>query len=407
MRSYLKVLSAFIILVFFLKTNYIADSRLTIGIGFVISFLLGAIARTILVPKGFFYLVSKGYIVKKTVIIGAGEHGQFVCARLLNNPKSYFEIVGFCDDDFDKAGKTVCGKLVLGTSYELESMIGRYHIKEVIIAISNIRRGALLDIIDRCKKVHVAIHVISDLMSIVNEKMEAEEFGGFRTFRIVSRNMGIVNQSIKRAMDFAVSGLLLVLLVPLFAVVAWAVKRDSEGPVFYRSEVVGRGSGVFWAYKFRSMVSDNGSDPLERERCEQGNIRHIEFMKELIKGRYNTEFYVKDEDRVTKVGRILRKYSIDELPQLVNVFRGEMSLVGPRFCSPKEYEFYKPWHKRRFQVKPGLTGLWQVRARSEVSYDDMVMLDLYYIDNWSLLLDFEILLRTVSVVVFGKGSRID
>jgi hypothetical protein len=107
------------------------------------------------------------------------------------------------------------------------------------------------------------------------------------------------------------------------------------------------------------------------------------------------------------VGRALRKYSLDELPQLINVFRGEMSLVGPRFCSVSEFSHYQPWQKKRFQVKPGMTGLWQVRGRSEVSYEDMVMIDLYYIDNWSLLFDFEILLRTIPVVLHGKGSRVE
>ena len=130
-------------------------------------------------------------------------------------------------------------------------------------------------------------------------------------------------------------------------------------------------------------------------------------MKDFIQGKETEQCFVRDEDRITKVGRVLRKYSLDELPQLLNVFWGDMSLVGPRFCSPKEAKFYKLWHRRRFSVKPGMTGLWQVRARSEVSYDDMIMLDLYYIQNWTILFDLEILLRTIPVVLFGRGSRIE
>jgi undecaprenyl-phosphate galactose phosphotransferase len=130
-------------------------------------------------------------------------------------------------------------------------------------------------------------------------------------------------------------------------------------------------------------------------------------MKNFIQGTCNGETYVKNEDRITRVGRVLRKYSLDEFPQLINVFKGNMSLVGPRFCTLTEYKFYRPWHKRRFQVKPGMAGLWQVRARSAVSYDDMVILDLYYIENQSFLFDLEILLRTIPVVLYGKGSRIE
>jgi lipopolysaccharide/colanic/teichoic acid biosynthesis glycosyltransferase len=146
----------------------------------------------------------------------------------------------------------------------------------------------------------------------------------------------------------------------------------------------------------------------KRNVYQEGFDRHISFMRDFIQGNNGEEeYFVKDESRVTKIGRVLRKHSLDELPQLINVLRGEMSLVGPRFCSVEEYGFYKPWHMRRFSVKPGMTGLWQVRARSEVSYDDMVMLDFYYIEKQSLLFDFEILLRTITVVLFGKGSRVD
>ena len=129
-------------------------------------------------------------------------------------------------------------------------------------------------------------------------------------------------------------------------------------------------------------------------------------MEKFIQGQKWEEYFIRNETRVTKVGRVLRKYSLDELPQLINVFRGQMSLVGPRFCAVAEFDFYKPWQKRRFIVKPGITGLWQVRARSEVSYDDMIMMDLYYIQNRSFFFDLEILLRTIPVVLHGKGSRV-
>jgi len=417
-KCYMKVLAFFILLVFFLKTEYIADSRFTIGTGFFLSFLLMVFTRGMIIPRVYYYLVTKGVLGKKALIIGAGEHGAAVCRQLQKSPRSYFSIVGFCDDDFEKIGKSVCGLSILGTSYDLKSIVSMYRVREIIIAISNVTKEKLLDLIDRCKTMGITVHIISDLFTKVNEKMEAEEFSELITYRIVPRSSGLVQAVATRLVDFISSAILLAVLSPLFGVIAWAVKRDSEGPVLYKSTVVGKGEKTFTAFKFRTMIDNklekNGPQITqitqkgkgERRKHENGYDKHVEFMRDFIQGNTKGEYFVKDEDRITKVGRILRKYSLDELPQLINVFLGKMSLVGPRFCSPEEFGFYKPWHKRRFQVKPGMTGLWQVRARSDVGYDDMVMLDLYYIENKSFLLDLEILLRTVAVVVFGKGSRI-
>lgn len=405
LQCYAKALGIFIVTVFFMKSAYFADSRLTIGLSFVASFLLMIVFRIWLVPSFYFFLLRRGKLRKNTLILGAGEHGTMVCRFFKVNPRSYFRIVGFCDDDFNKVGTRVEGFPVLGTSYEMEGLITKYGIQEIIIAISNVRKGVMIDLIDRCKKAGAVIHVVSDLYQEVNEKMEAEECGGLRTYRIVRREFGIVNQVLKRGMDVLGSGLLLVLLSPAFMLIAWAIKRGSEGPVFYKSEVVGKDGKPFVTYKFRSMyVRDAASCS---EIVKEGQKRHVEFMKDFIQGNSNGECFVKDEDRITRAGRLLRKYSLDELPQLINVFRGELSLVGPRFCTVGEYKFYKPWHKRRFRVKPGMTGLWQVRARSAVSYDNMVILDLYYIENWSVFFDIEILLRTIFVVLYGRGSRVE
>ncbi|MEW6382157.1 MAG: sugar transferase [bacterium] len=405
LKCYLKCLAAVILIIFFFKTGYIADSRLTIGLGFLISFLFMVLARAIIIPKLFYYLVTTGRIRKRVLILGAGQQGSRVCTFLEHNPKNYFQVVGFADDH-KRAGSRVCGKEVFGNSYELENIISSRKIEEIILAINNISRGALLDLIDRCKRAGLVIHVVSDLFSRVTEKIEAEEFGGLMTFRIVPRQTGIIHRLAKRAVDLIASAVLCTLLSPLFLIIALFIKWDSEGPVFYTSRVVGRGGKTFVSYKFRSMLNHHADNRDEQQKYEAGKNRHLQFMESFIQGRTNGEFFVKDESRITKVGRFLRKHSLDELPQLINVFRGEMSLVGPRFCSVEEYQFYKPWHKRRFQVKPGITGLWQVRGRSEVSYDDMVILDLYYIQNCSFLFDLEILLRTVSVVFTGKGSRV-
>ena len=403
---YLRVLGAFIVIVFFMKTKYIADSRLTIGLGFLFSFLALAVFRVNMVPHVFRFMVARKFILKRAAIIGAGEHGRAVLKYWSGNPLSFFKIIGFIDDNPSLKGKSIDGVEVLGTSGEIGEIAARYRLALVVIAISNIEKTELLEIIDRCRNAGLSLHVISALFSKVNEKLEAEQYGGLTTYRLEARENGVVRAAVKRALDLCVSPILLILLAPVFGIIAWAIKRDSKGPVFYRSDVVGRNEKIFKAYKFRTMLDRDCADEKEKRLYETGYRQHLEFMKDFIQGRKKEEYFVKNEPRLTKVGRFLRKYSLDELPQLINVFRGQMSLVGPRFCSPSEFNFYESWKKRRFQVKPGVTGLWQVRARSEVSYDDMIMMDLYYIQNRSFFFDLEILLRTIPVVLAGKGSRI-
>jgi len=405
-KCYLRVFGTFIVLVFFMKTEYIADSRLTIGLGFLISFLALALFRVNLVPRVFRFMVARRFILKRVAIIGAGKHGRAVLKHWSSNSLSYFKIMGFLDDDPSLKETMIEGMEVLGTSADIGEIAARYHLAEAVIAISNIEKKELLEIIDRCRNAGLSVHVISTLFSKVNEKLEAEQYGGLTTYRLETRENGVVRAAVKRAFDLSVSAILLILFAPVFGILAWAIKRDSKGRVFYRSDVVGRNEKIFKAYKFRTMIQGDCADEKEKRLYEMGCSQHLEFMKDLIQGRKKDEYFVKDETRVTKVGSFLRKYSLDELPQLINVFRGQMSLVGPRFCSPAELKFYEPWQKRRFQVKSGVTGLWQVRARSEVSYDDMIMMDLYYIQNRSFFFDLEILLRTISVVLTGKGSRI-
>jgi len=190
-----------------------------------------------------------------------------------------------------------------------------------------------------------------------------------------------------------VSGFGLLILSELFLIIAAAIKIGSSGPILFKRKVVGKGSAKFNFYKFRSMYHNNDGS------------RHVNFMKEFISGSVSDHFYLKDGQRITRVGKYLRRFSLDELPQLWNVFKGQMSLVGPRPCATDEFKFYKEWHKVRLNVKPGMTGLWQIRGRSNVNYDDMVAMDLYYIQNQSLWLDLEILLRTIPVVLTGRGSR--
>jgi exopolysaccharide biosynthesis polyprenyl glycosylphosphotransferase len=202
----------------------------------------------------------------------------------------------------------------------------------------------------------------------------------------------------KRALDVTFTLMIAVLGMPFYMFIALLIKLTSEGPVLFVQERVGRDGRTFRFYKFRTMLADNNDN------------QHRSFAEDFIKGRLMSEgeegrvFKLQNDPRVTSIGRFLRKTSLDELPQFINVLRGEMTLVGPRPPLAYELAHYKEWHRGRLAVKPGLTGLWQVSGRSTVPFDEMVMLDLYYIENWSLALDLKIILRTVPVMLFGLGG---
>ena len=204
----------------------------------------------------------------------------------------------------------------------------------------------------------------------------------------------------KRAVDIVFSLVVLIFGLPFYLLIAALIKLTSEGPVLFVQDRCGRDGAPFQFYKFRTMMADN---------CDQP---HRQFTKSFIKGQAMQEgnesdkpmFKLKGDPRVTSIGRFLRRTSLDELPQFINVLKGEMTLVGPRPPVIYELAHYKEWHRGRLTVKPGLTGLWQVSGRSTVPFDEMVMLDLYYIENWSLTLDFNIVLRTIPVMFFGCGG---
>jgi exopolysaccharide biosynthesis polyprenyl glycosylphosphotransferase len=206
------------------------------------------------------------------------------------------------------------------------------------------------------------------------------------------------SKAAKRAVDIVFSLTVMVLGLPFYLLIAALIKITSEGPVLFVQDRVGRDGRPFKFYKFRTMQVD----------CT--DVQHRDFAENFIKGRVMQDdengpvFKLKNDPRVTSIGRFLRRTSLDELPQFINVLRGEMTLVGPRPPLAYELAHYKEWHRGRLAAKPGLTGLWQVSGRSTVPFDEMVMLDLYYIENWSLALDVKIIMRTVPVMLFGLGG---
>jgi exopolysaccharide biosynthesis polyprenyl glycosylphosphotransferase len=220
-------------------------------------------------------------------------------------------------------------------------------------------------------------------------QMQIEEIAGVPMIGIKEAGISGINQLIKRALDITIAGLVLIIAAPLAGLVALMIKLDSPGPVLFQQQRVGKNGRLFTIYKFRSMI--DGAD-YQKEALQELNEADGPLFK------------IKNDPRMTRLGRLIRKLSLDELPQLYNVLVGDMSLVGPRPPIPAEVEQYQEWHKRRLEIAPGMTGLSQIRGRSELTFDETALLDIYYIENWSPALDTKILLQTIPRVLFGNGA---
>jgi len=249
---------------------------------------------------------------------------------------------------------------------------------------------------DRCADAGIPIRTVSNHMNVMRERWMLEEYGGLVVPMLKGGSKaGTANAVIKRGMDIfcAVAGLLLFL--PFYFIFSILIKCSSRGPVLYKRLAVGKNEKQFTFLKLRTMVDG------------KHQITHNEFMRKFIRGGKKEvgSYFIMNDNRVTRIGRFLRKYSFDEAPQFWNVLKGEMSIVGPRPCNTDEFQYYKPWHRRRFKVKPGITGLWQVAGRDEVDYDDMVVMDIYYAENQSFWFDIEILVKTIPVVLFKKAAK--
>jgi exopolysaccharide biosynthesis polyprenyl glycosylphosphotransferase len=269
-------------------------------------------------------------------------------------------------------------------------------ITEVLVAREDLSRGDLVELAHGWTDRGLRVTVASSTFEVMVARASGEQVGGVPLAELrPSRQQG-AGRHLKRIFDITAVSLGGLLLLPVLIAVAVAVRLTSPGPVLFRQERIGRGGRPFTMLKFRSMVVGNDDQ------------RHREYVAGLMKGNQagvDGVFKLVDDPRVTRIGAFLRRASLDELPQLWNVLRGDMSLVGPRPCLPYEWEMYRDWQRRRLDAAPGLTGLWQVAGRSRVPFEDMVLLDLHYIANWSFRGDLALLARTVPVVVAGSGGH--
>jgi undecaprenyl-phosphate galactose phosphotransferase len=338
-------------------------------------------------------LYGIGATARHVLAVGAGRAGQSVATRLYEAPELGLSLVGFVDDDPQVIGKRLLGKRIYGPISNIDAITRELQVEEIYISINSIEYNRLLEIIEICRATGLPVTVTASHFHIVHDRIGTSEFDMINSLTIRPRGLEPASRVAKRTVDIIGSLILLTILSPLLTAMALAVRLTSSGPIFYKCQVVGKDGRLFTWYKYRTMYVNRNEDV------------HQEHLKKIITENAST-LKLENDPRITPVGRRLRKYSLDELPQLFNVLRGEMSLIGPRPCLQYEYEHFDEWHKQRFSVIPGMTGLWQVfgRNRSDVSFNDSIILDLYYIQNYSLWLDLKIVLKTIPIVLFGRGG---
>jgi undecaprenyl-phosphate galactose phosphotransferase len=387
-----------IIGIFIIKTQEaLHDSRTQVIVYFSISFALLFTTRVLLLRRilraNYVGGNLKNFITRRAIAVGAGNLGIFFSEILTVKPHYHIELIGFIDENPAKNGTIVNRVPVIGVVEDILSITEEQEIDEIFITIQNIENKKLLDLIEKCKLTNCHVNLVSNHFDIISAKLDEGEYHDLKVISVSQKLSPLYSEKFKRIFDITASGILILLATPLFLIIALSIKLTSRGPVFFKTNVVGKNGKIFKWYKFRTMFSDNDTSIHEL---------HLE---KLIKANKGYKKLVKDP-RITSLGKFLRKFSIDELPQLWNVFTGSMSLVGPRPCLPYEYEHFKDWHKLKYKVIPGITGLAQIiaRNREDVTFSDSVLLDLYYADNQSLWLDLKILFKTIPVMVFGKGG---
>ena len=323
---------------------------------------------------------------QSAVIVGAGEVGQLVARKLLRHPEYGVKLIGFVDAPPKQWRADVAGVPVLGAIEELASIVDRLAVDRVIVAFSTFNDQETLARLRPLVSHNVRVDVVTRMFEMVGPGARLRNVEGIPLVSICSRRRSAPALFVKRAIDLVGASVALVAAAPLFLWGWWRIPRESRGPVFYRQTRLGADMQEFTMLKFRTMTADARQTP------------HRAYIERAMNGNQTVglgELYKLDRsDSITPSGRWLRKTSLDELPQLINVLRGEMSLVGPRPCLAYETEYFAEHHFERFLVRPGITGLWQVTARAHAGFPEALEMDVAYVRDWSLGLDLRLLLRT-------------
>ncbi len=333
---------------------------------------------------------ERGIGIERVLIVGAGAVGRSVLQTIVARPDLGYQVVGFVDDDPER-GSTSIGRVpALGTLDNLARIIDRQQVDTVIITLPWHVQRKIVGVIRECEHKHVRVRTVPDMFELSLNQVQVEMLGGVPLLSVDgSSDLHPSSRLVKRGLDLALVLVTLPVTGLVLGLTALAIKLDSPGPIFFAQKRVGLNGRIFTVYKFRSMVvgAEKMHYTLMRQTGE--DLRHPKLV---------------NDPRITRVGRWIRRFSIDEVPQLFNIIKGDMSWVGPRPALPAEVELYEPWHRQRLHVMPGLTGLWQVSGRDEVPFEEMCLMDIYYIENWSLGLDMQIILRTIPRVLLAHGA---
>jgi exopolysaccharide biosynthesis polyprenyl glycosylphosphotransferase len=335
-------------------------------------------------------LYQRGKFVDLALLVGSGEAGRGVIRTLLARPDLGFQPVGYLNDGSEENNIGSGRVPYLGSFSDLDCVLQQHpNLHTVFIALPGEMHQQILDLLRLCQRRGVRAQVVPDLLQLSLNRVEFNNMAGIPMLGVRKVSLSQTSLLLKRLLDLTIVILGGIPALLIMGLIALAIKLDSPGPVIYSGMRVGPNGRLFRMYKFRSMV--DGAD------AQKEQLTHLNEADGPI-------FKMKDDPRLTRVGRFIRRTSLDELPQLYNVLLGNMSLVGPRPPLPEEVACYKPWHRQRLAVIGGITGLWQVSGRSDLSFDELCLLDIYYIENWSLMLDIRILLQTIPHSLFGRGA---
>jgi exopolysaccharide biosynthesis polyprenyl glycosylphosphotransferase len=380
--------STLMVIIALFMTESVQVSRGLLVLTWLFTFVFVAFGR-FFVRRGIYRLRQSGYFLVPTVVVGAGSEGVALADQLSDGAASGMNVLGFIDNVLPVGTPVHHGLNVIGTAEDLSQMVALQRVQILVVATGCVTRERLVDIVQTYgTSPRVDIHFSSGLFEILTTGVRVQERAYVPLISLNKSRLTDLDVVLKNGLDLLLTIPLLIVLAPVLAVIALLIRLDSPGPAIYCRRVLGMGGREFDAYKFRTMRVDWKAKPQTAE----------------VNGQFVNGVKPKDDPRVTRLGRVLRRHSADELPQLWNVLRRQMSLVGPRIITPDEAGFYDKWRMNLLTVRPGLTGLWQVSGRAELSYEDKVRLDMYYIRNYSIWLDLQILIRTASVVLTGKGA---
>ena len=374
-------------IVFLLRPGYIPR---TLVVVFIVVNLALLTSEKLLLFYTAKVIRRRGQNRKTVLVVGTGKQSRRFVSAIDKNFHWGLDIIGYLDPVNENVGKEIFGKKVLGTFNDLPTVLQANPVDEVIIVVSTSRIGEVTKVLEACECEGVQVRIVSDFLGAIAKKFKADVIYGLPIISIGYIPDNQLALAAKRGMDIVTALIGLIFLSPLFLIIAASIKISSPGPVFYEWNVVGWNKKPFRSWKFRTMVV--GADKMQKQ------LAHLNEMNGPV-------FKITNDPRITPIGKFLRKYSLDELPQLWSVLKGDMSLVGPRPAGSHELSRYESWQRRKLSIKPGITCLWQVNGRNKINnFDDWAKLDLEYIDNWSLKLDCKILLKTIPAVFTGKGA---